>query len=85
VERAWILLWKVYQEGEDPRRVTEALRRFGKERPEWMVPPLPAGKPERGSSVTIASLGSFGAGTYAEKLDEWCRAALGARIEPGGG
>lgn len=76
VERAWILLFKVYNEGEDPRRVIDALKRYGKQNPNWTVPPLPAGNPDGNYSVTIASLGAFAPETYAENLDAWCRDAL---------
>jgi len=82
VERAWILLLKVYREGEDHKRVTQALRQFGKQNPNWGLPPLPAGEPDRGYGVTIASLGSFAPETYSQKLDAWCRAALAGWCDP---
>lgn len=84
LERAWILLWKVYREGEDPRRVTAALARFGKQSPDWVVPPLPEGKPDANYSVTIASLGSFAAEDYPRNLDAWCNAALAGWLDLAG-
>ncbi len=71
-----LLLFKVYNEGEDPRRVIDALKRYGKQNPNWTVPPLPAGNPDGNYSVTIASLGAFAPETYADNLDAWCRNAL---------
>jgi hypothetical protein len=74
-ERAWILLYKVYKEGEDHKRVADAFKRLGNQSCTWAVPPLPAGTPAR-CDVTIASLGTFEAETYPQQLDRWCKAAL---------
>jgi Family of unknown function (DUF5946) len=76
LERSWILLFKVYNEGEDPKRVIDALKGYGKRNPNWTVPPLPAGTPDRHPTVTIASLGSFAPETYPRQLDGWCKDAL---------
>ncbi len=78
LERAWIFLVKVYEQGDDYRRVTAALRRVGNDTPDWDVPKFPGGRPDRFFSVTITDLESFAAETYPEKLDAWCRAALAA-------
>ena len=75
-ERAWTLLYSVYVLGHDCQRVTAALRRMGRQNPEWGVPPLPPRKPSPHFSVTIADLGSFDAGTYPQQLELWCKAAL---------
>jgi hypothetical protein len=78
LERAWILLFKVYREGAEPKTVTNALKRLGKQRPKWAVPALPDVAPDARYNVTIASLGSFEAESYPQQLDAWCRAALEA-------
>ena len=77
-ERAWILLFKVYEQGEDYRRVTDALRRAGRENPRWDVPTIPAGHPAPHFETTIADLGDFAADIYTEQLDTWCKAGLQA-------
>ena len=76
LERAWLLLFSAYVKGVSADRVVERLRRAGTNRPDWIVPPLPAGTPAPRFAVTIADLGSFAAETYSEQLDDWCRAAL---------
>lgn len=76
LERAWLLLLSVYEKGVSADKVTEALRRAGKGRPDWALPPLPPGKPVPPFAVTIADLGSFAAEGYPGQLDDWCRAAL---------
>ena len=83
LDRAWTLLFKVIQQGEDPGRVTDALKKLGKQRPNWDVPLLPANAPDPKYRVTIASLGDFEAETYPERLDAWCRAALEGWCEKG--
>ena len=75
-ERAWILLTSVYELGHDYARATAALRRLGRKRPEWDVPPLPDPPCKPSYDVTIADLGSFDAETYPDGLDRWCEAAL---------
>ena len=74
--RAWIMLFSVYVQGNDYSRVTAALRRLGRENPQWDIPPLPALRPTPPFAVTIADLGSFAAETYPGQLDRWCRSAL---------
>lgn len=76
-ERAWILLYRVYVEGDDYRRVTAALRRIGRQNPDWDVPARGAQRPTT-FSVTIADLGSFSANRYIDQLDRWCRATVEA-------
>jgi len=75
-ERAWIMLYSVYVQGSDYQRVTAALRRVGRENPEWDVPPLPPRRPSPAFSVTIADLGTFEAESYPRLLELWCKAAL---------
>lgn len=75
-QRAWILLYSVYVQGNDYRRVTAALRRLGRQLPKWAVPALPAGPPSSPFAVTIADLGAFAAPSYPDQLEQWCRSAL---------
>ena len=75
-QRAWILLYSVYVQGSDYQRVTAALRRVGRQNPDWAVPPLPETTPSAPFAVTITDLGLFAAESYPEQLDRWCRAAL---------
>ncbi len=81
-ERAWILLYSVYVLGSDYQRVTAALRRLGRQSPDWDVPALPSPRPAPPFAVTIADLGSFPAASYPEQLDRWCRAALAGWRSP---
>jgi hypothetical protein len=74
-ERAWIMLYSVYIQGSDYQRVTAALRRMGRQNPEWGIPPLPQQRPST-FTVTIADLGAFEAESYPRQLDLWCQAAL---------
>jgi hypothetical protein len=74
--RAWIMLYSVYILGSDYQRVTTAMRRMGRQNPDWGIPPLPAGKARPPFTVTIANLGSFEAEKYPELLDRWCNATL---------
>ena len=76
-ERAWILLYSVYVQGNDYQRVTAALRRMGRQNPNWGVPPLSGHRPAS-FPVTIADLGSFPADRYPEDLDRWCKATVAA-------
>ena len=78
IERAWILLFKVYVQGDDYRRVTAALRRAGRDNPQWDLSPVPPGKPGPHFPVTIADLGPFAAETYPQRLEDWCKASLEA-------
>ncbi|HWE84268.1 MAG TPA: DUF5946 family protein [Terracidiphilus sp.] len=78
LERAWILLYKVYVNGEDYRRVTDALRRSGRRNPDWELPPVPQSRPRPHFAVTIADLGSFPSETYPQQLEDWCKASLQA-------
>lgn len=84
LERAWLYLFTVYVMGHDCARVARGLRRAGKHAPRWVVPPLPASRPEPRYAVTIADLGTFPAETYASQLDAWCQAALEAWRRVGG-
>lgn len=82
VERSWQYLQRVYVSGEAPMAVARGMRRAGEGPTGWDVPPLPgtARRPHR-FAVTIADLGEFTAESYAERLDDWCRATLGALQE----
>ena len=75
-ERAWIMLYSVYIEGRDYLRVTTALRRLGRQKPDWGIPMLPFERPTFRFAVTIADLGSFAVETYPQELDRWCKGAL---------
>jgi len=83
-ERAWILLYRVYVEGNDYQRVTAALRRMGRQNPDWDVPAR-ASRRTASFSVTIADLGSFAADRYIDNLDRWCRATVEAWRGSGSG
>jgi hypothetical protein len=76
LDHAWAALRRIYVTGDRPSLVFDQLRSRPREvLAEWNVPPrslLPITAP----SVTIADLGAFDAGSYAERLDEWCRAAI---------
>jgi Family of unknown function (DUF5946) len=85
LDHAWMALNRIYLCGEHPNRVFGSLRpvleRLGRgtvepqPRTRGGVAPRPA-EPVAAPAITIADLGDFDAGTYAERLDEWCRAAL---------
>jgi hypothetical protein len=72
------LLVSVYEKRVSADRVTVALRRYGKRRPDWTLAPLPLGKPAATFRVTIADLGAFAVETYPAQLDDWCGATLEA-------
>lgn len=78
LERAYVMLYRVYEFGDDRMKVAGALRGTPPSSPaEWGVPPLPPvlrGEPAWG--MTIADLGSFSADEYAGLLDSWCKAIL---------
>jgi len=74
--RAWIMLYTVYVQGGDYLRVTTALRRLGRQKPAWDVPPFPARRQRANFEVTIADLGTFPADAYPKQLDLWCKSAL---------
>ena len=76
LQRAWLFLNAVYIRGSDRADVARALRRGGRETPQWDVPPLPAERPRGSFDLTIADLGSFAADAYAANLDRWCRATV---------
>jgi len=78
LERAWLLLFSVYEKGNSAGKVLAALRRAVKRQPDWNVPALPPGRPAPRFDVTIADLGSFPAETYPVQLNRWCQAALTA-------
>ena len=77
LERAWILLQTTRVHGLPEAHVIRRLRRSGKERVDWGLPSLPAGRP-RTFDMTIADRGDFQAGTYAAHLEPWCAAPLRA-------
>lgn len=74
--RAWTMLYSVYVLGNDYLRVTAALRRLGRQNPDWDLPALPASRPASPFAFTISDMGSFTAPSYPDQLDGWCRAAL---------
>src|SRR5215469_2689129 len=43
--RAWIMLYSVYVLGSDYQRVTTAMRRMGRQNPDWDIPPFPGDNP----------------------------------------
>ena len=76
LDHAWTALHRIYVSNEQPRFVFDRLRvRRAEALAEWNAPRRSA-RPVKTPPVTIAQLGAFDAGTYAEGLDEWCRAAL---------
>ncbi len=86
LDHAWMALHRIYVGGEHPNLVFGSLRPSGGRLGRGTVEPQPQsreGVPPRVShpvaapAVTIADLGDFDASTYAERLDDWCRAALG--------
>jgi hypothetical protein len=78
LEQCWLMLCRVYVAGDNPMRVTRALRAYGGRVPkDWDVPPFPKrATPPSAFETTIADLGAFAAADYATRLDEWCRATL---------
>jgi len=76
LDTAWESLWRIYRLNESPAGVFASVRaRKGKPTGLAGVPPRPS-KRQTMPKVTIADLGEFSAETYAEQLDDWCRAAL---------
>jgi hypothetical protein len=76
LDHVWAALHRIYVSGDQPRFVFDRLRSKRSEAlAGWNVPAKPS-RPVSAPSVTIAMLGDFDASTYAERLDEWCRAAL---------
>ena len=76
LDHAWTALHRIYIGGDGPSFVFDQLR---SRRPEvlarWNVPPRPE-RPVAAPTVTIVDLGDFEPVTYAEQLDDWCRASL---------
>jgi hypothetical protein len=76
LDHAWTALHRIYLAGDRPPLVFERLRSKRQSAlARWNVPPR-SEHPIAGPSVTIADLVDFEAGTYAERLDDWCRASL---------
>ncbi len=76
LDHAWKALHRIYMVGDRPSSVFDQLRSNRLQiLARWNVPPRPE-HPITPPSVTIADLGDFETGTYAEQLDEWCRASL---------
>ena len=77
VERCLDMLRRVYVAGEDRMKVYTTMRdshvRALASSPCQMPPLAPMS-----FSFTIADMGDFGAESYADNLDEWCRATLDA-------
>ena len=75
LDHAWQALFCIYFRGHQPAYVFAALRarRFV----DNDIPQRPDRRAEM-PSVTIADLADFAADTYAERLDELCRASLAA-------
>jgi Family of unknown function (DUF5946) len=88
-ERSWLILYRVYHEGDDQARLLGAIRRHPRPGPEAFGVPALSDRPEGDTfPMTIADLGSFEAARYADDLDAWCRStlsALGAGGLPTGG
>lgn len=80
LERCWMLLYRIWVGGEDPRAVAHSLRRI--ENGELDPPPTPPLRMNAGATrsfrVTIADLGEFEAASYPRLLEDWCRATLEA-------
>ena len=71
------LLTAVYRRGEDRAWAVRRLRTAMADRkPASGTPDASVPHPRDGFPVTIASLGTFEAETYASALDAWCRATL---------
>jgi hypothetical protein len=78
LDRAWAVLHRIYVDGTPPAQVFGTLVAARGALPSvWNVPPRPA-RPVGAPTVTIADLDDFAATSYAERLDDWCRAALAA-------
>ncbi len=76
LDRTWTALHRIYVAGDPPGLVFEQLRSRRRDGlAHYSIPPRPE-HPVARPSVTIADLGDFDAGTYAEQLDAWCRASL---------
>jgi hypothetical protein len=76
LDHAWAALQRIYVAGNRPSHVFEQLRsNRGSVPRDWRVPVRPK-RPVAAPSFTIADLGDFDATTYAELLDDWCRASL---------
>ena len=78
LERCWLLLYRIWVAGEDPRSVADALRRIGNgDMDTSPVPPLSMDAGDaRSFRVTIVDLGEFEAVAYPRLLEDWCRATL---------
>jgi Family of unknown function (DUF5946) len=76
LQRSWTLLYNVFERGRDPRHVTTALRRLGNRDPHWDSSTLPCGSPVPPFAMTIADMGDFGAATYPEMLERWCKVTV---------
>jgi len=71
------LLAGVYRRGEDPAWAVRRLRTaMAGRKPASGTPDASVPHPRDGFPVTIASLGTCEAETYATALDAWCRATL---------
>jgi len=76
LDHAWTALHRIYIAGDRPSVIFDQLRSRRLEAvARWGVPPRPE-HPIAAPSVTVATLGAFDADTYAEQLDDWCRASL---------
>lgn len=78
LDAAWSGLYRVYCLGEPVFDVFAALRGAkGRVAGRIGVPRRPS-VPAFAPTMTIADMGDFAAATYAERLEEWCRASLRA-------
>lgn len=76
LDHAWAALHRIYVAGARASQVFEQLRSRRRDAlAAWGVPARPDA-PVATPTVTIADLDDFDAGSYAEQLDEWCRASL---------
>ena len=76
VERAWLVLYRLVVEGDDPARLFAGLGKVRETRPAgWNAPPLPAPPTPGGPyDVTIADLGDFKEPEYPVLVDAWAQA-----------
>ena len=76
LDQSWSALYAICVTGHEQGYVFRELVAGNRGIPaEWKVPARPA-LPSAAPSYTIADLGDFDAGTYAERIERMCRASL---------
>lgn len=76
LDHAWAALHRIYVVGDRPSFIFDRLRANRRTAlDEWNVPVRPS-RPVAAPPMTIADLDDFDASSYADRLDDWCRAAL---------